>query len=155
MAPRFEFAPKGPLNLSKILNSGAFALAALCLPASAAAQSYDPAQTETQVAAAFTLPLGHSTERSRTAPRLELVTRTRLPDSGLEIAYRDSDRRWQERRMGLTLDGRQSLMLNGREMRAPDRQHGVSTGVLTAGGVVLALGIGTLIVYDMIDDASE
>lgn len=134
-------------------------LLALTLAQTAQAQSqpvhWAETRSEAQAQVAFTLPLGHARSTARTAPRVELMLRQSTPSSEFAIIDRAEQQRWHERRIGLTLNESPRLMLNGRELQTMERKQGVSDVVLIAGGVVLTLGIGTLIVYDAIDDASE
>lgn len=125
------------------------AVAATCLANApqVAAQSINPAfdahQSETRVSAAITIPLGHSRDTRTTAPRFELITRTRAPDDILAIVARDEERRWQERRIGFTLDGSDELMLNGRPMAHAHKSANLDTTetILVVVGGVLVVGI--------------
>ncbi len=135
------------------------AVAAMAFLASgAAAQSINPAldrnQSETQVVGAVTVPLGQSTDRQLTAPRFEIISRSRTNGSDA-IVERNEEPRWQERRIGPTLDGRETLMINGQPLASEDRGDGISTlGAVGIGfGVILALSIAVVAdADDAIDD---
>ncbi len=116
----------------------------------ASAQSHNPAlnpaEGETRIMAAITLPLGHSRDNASTAPRVELISRSRTPDGILPIVARDEERRWQERRIGFTLDGSDQLMINGRAMQWEDSEH--RDGISTLG--VVGIGVGVLLAVSVI-----
>ncbi len=108
-------------------------------------------RTEGIVGASFTLPLGGG--RKTEAPRLEL----RLARDTINIdGSRQSDRmdRRFESRIGIALDGKQSLLLNGRPFERKQRNN-ISTEAGIAIGVVAVLVIGGLLVADAARDASE
>lgn len=109
-----------------------------------AAQSINPAlnghQNEARVSLALTMPLGHAADKRRTAPRVELIARSTRPDGILPIVARDEDRRWQERRIGFTLDGSDTFTINGAPLTKTEHRDGIST----VGWV--AIGLGTLVV---------
>ena len=136
------------------------AVMALAMPAHA--QSINPAldqqRVETQVSAAITIPLGASSDSRRTAPRFEIIARTSSPETVLPIIARDEANRWQERRIGFTLDGSDSLMINGRPVEMQTDAANLNTGetILVVGGViVLALAIAFAASIDDIAEASE
>lgn len=136
------------------------AVMALAMPAHA--QSINPAldqqRVETQVSAAITIPLGASSDSRRTAPRFEIIARTSSPETVLPIIARDEANRWQERRIGFTLDGSDSLMINGRPVEMQTDTANLNTGetILVVGGViVLALAIAFAASIDDIAEASE
>ncbi|MGH6649576.1 MAG: hypothetical protein ACREB7_00450 [Sphingopyxis sp.] len=108
-------------------------------------------RTEGVVGIGFTLPLGGG--RQKEAPRLEL----RLSRDTINIdGSRQSDReaRRFESRIGIALDGDQSLLVNGRPIERRERNN-LSTEVGIAIGVVAVLVIGGLLVADAARDASE
>jgi len=108
-------------------------------------------RSEGIVGVGFTLPLGGG--RHKEAPRLEL----RLARDTINIdGSRQSDRdvRRFESRIGIALDGEQSLLLNGRPLERKQRNN-LSTEVGIAIGVVAVLVIGGLLVADAARDASE
>jgi hypothetical protein len=110
-----------------------------------------PGRTEGVVGIGFTLPLGGG--RQAEAPRLEL----RLSRDTINIdGSRQSDReaRRFESRIGIALDGDQSLLVNGRPIERRERNN-LSTEVGIAIGVVAVLVIGGLLVADAARDASE
>ena len=142
--------------------NGLLALGALSLHAQATAQSINPAldphQGETRVSAAITIPLGHASDRTRSAPRLEIVSRTRAPGSTLPIVARDDERRWRERRIGFTLDGNEQLMLNGKPLALAEDQQNLDTTetiLVVVGGVVLAGGIAFALWVDALTDDDD
>lgn len=109
----------------------------------ASAQSINPAldaqEREVQVTAAFTVPLGTSMDRRETAPRFEIIARNRAPSSDIIVVAQNDDQRWRERRIGVTLDGRYALMMDGQPTQ-PDSDHAhlnTLETVLVAGGVLL------------------
>jgi len=108
--------------------------------------SLDPNDGDTRIVAAITVPLGQSRDRARTAPRVELIARSRAPNAILPVVARDEERRWNERRIGFTLDGSEQLMINGRPMMMEQDGDGISTlGAIGIGvGVLLAATIITL-----------
>lgn len=136
--------------------SGILALT-LCAPL--AAQSINPAldrgQRESQIVGAITVPLGQSNDARRVAPRFEIISRSRASDSIATVITRDNELRWQEHRVGFTIDGSDALMLNGRPLDAGERRDNIST--LGA----IAIGVGALLVAsafylgDKIDDISS
>jgi hypothetical protein len=99
----------------------------------------------------FTLPLGGG--RQAEAPRLEL----RLARDTINMdGSRQSDHAGQrfESRIGIALDGEQSLMVNGRPLERKQRNN-FSTEAGIAIGVVAVLVIGGLLLADAARDASE
>ena len=128
-------------------------LAALSLTSGLAAQSINPAldqhQSETRIVGAITIPLGQSTDRRRTAPRVEIIARSRTADGILPTIVRVEEQRWQERRIGFTLDGSETLMVNGQPAYGPDEGANLDTGetiLVGLGAIVLvgAISIGIL-----------
>ena len=108
-------------------------------------------RVEDVVGVGFTLPLGGG--RHKEAPRLEL----RLARDTINIdGSRQSDRevRRFESRIGIALDGDQSLLVNGRSLERKERNN-LSTEVGIAIGVVALLVVGGLLVADAARDASE
>lgn len=108
-------------------------------------------RTEGIVGIGFTLPLGGG--RQAEAPRLEL----RLARDTINMdGSRQSDRMGQrfESRIGIALDGQQSLLVNGRPFERKQRNN-FSTEAGIAIGVVAVLVIGGLLVADAARDASE
>ena len=134
-------------------------LCAVALSSSAAAQSINPAldrqQGETQIVGAITVPLGSSPDERRTAPRFEIITRTD-GSAASPLLARDNERQWQERRIGVTLDGSSTLMLNGQPLSRDGDKANLDTGevALIIGGVLLAAGIYTVIALDRIASGS-
>ncbi|MDJ0978233.1 MAG: hypothetical protein QNI87_06835 [Erythrobacter sp.] len=130
----------------------ALSLIGLGLSPPAAAQSFDAFDRETRVSAAITIPLGESKDRRQTAPRFEIIARHRAPSQDLRLVARQDELRWQERRIGITLDGSETLMLNGRAVEGLDDQSNldtVETVLVVSGGVLVA----SLIVFAIaIDD---
>ncbi len=120
----------------------------------------NPAEGETRIVAAITVPLGHSHGNTSTAPRVELISRSRVPDGILPVVIRDEERRWQERRIGFTLDGSDQVMINGRaiQLGGSEDRDGISTlGAVGIGlGVVLAVSIVTFADgVDAIEDLTD
>lgn len=145
------------MKVGKTVAAGMAILALFTAPLHA--QSYNPIldqqRGDTQVSAAITIPLGQSNDARRTAPRFEIITRSTRPDSILPIVARDDQRRWDERRIGITLDGSDALMLNGEPLPEPEHGDGVSTfgGIgIGVGVLVLAAGITALVWIDRADE---
>jgi hypothetical protein len=108
-------------------------------------------RTEGIVGIGFTLPLGGG--RQAEAPRLELrLARDTINMDGSRQSDREARR--FESRIGIALDGEQSLLLNGRPIETRQRSH-FSTEAGIAIGVVAVLVIGGLLVADAARDASE
>lgn len=105
--------------------------------------------------AAVTIPLGHSRDDSLTAPRFELITRTRAPSSVLAVVARDEDRRWQERRIGFTLDGSDQFMINGRPLPVNDQRDGISTLGAVGIGVGVLLVVSAIVLVDELGNQSD
>ena len=128
--------------------------AALTMPAlgqSAGFRDQGLGRAEGIVGVGFTLPLGGG--RKAEPPRLELrMARDTINMDG----SRQSDRatRRFESRIGIALDGKQSLLLNGRALERKPRNN-ISTEAGIAIGVVAVLVIGGLLVADAARDASE
>lgn len=115
--------------------------------------SLNPGQGETRVVAAITIPLGHSRDRANTAPRVELISRSQTPDGVLPVVARDQQRRWQERRIGFTLDGTDQVMINGRAMQWDDTEN--RDGISTLGAVGIGLGLLTALTIAVVADADD
>lgn len=108
-------------------------------------------RTEGIVGIGFTLPLGGG--RQAAAPRLELrLSRDTINFDGSRRSDREARR--FESRIGLSLDGEQRLLLNGRPIERQQRNN-LSTEAGIAIGVVAVLVIGGLLVADAARDASE
>ena len=126
--------------------TASLATAILSGASGASAQSLNPAlnpvEGETRIMAAITVPLGGSRDTARTAPRVEIISRNRTPDGILPLVARDEERRWQERRIGFTLDGSDQLMINGRRAIAADDEN--RDGISTLG--VIGIGVGALLI---------
>lgn len=142
------------------------ALVAATFASGASAQSInpalDPSQGDTRVLAAVTLPLGHASDRTATAPRFEIISRSRTSDGVLAVVARDEERRWQERRIGFTLDGSDQLMINGRAVRFAYEGSESGDGISTLGAIGIGVGIlliGTIFVIsdgvDALQDISD
>ena len=106
-----------------VFTSAMAGMAAVLFASGATAQSINPAldrqQAETQIVGAITIPLGDSSDQRRTAPRFEIISRSRTADGNSPVIARDNDRRWQERRVGFTLDGSDTVMINGKPAYGP------------------------------------
>ncbi len=145
--------------MPNIVTRAALLTIAGMMPATGLAQSINPAldraQGETQVAAAITIPLGHSADRTQTAPRVELITRSRTASDELDFTFRNDQTQWQERRLGFTLDGSDRFMINGQPLAAPDTKNNLNTGetFLVIGGVILVGAvIGAAAWYDAVNN---
>ncbi|WP_108789958.1 hypothetical protein [Erythrobacter sp. Alg231-14] len=115
--------------------------------------SLNPGESETRILAAITVPLGHARDRASTAPRVELISRSRATDGVLPVVARDEQRRWQERRIGFTLDGSDQLMINGRAMQWDDGEN--RDGISTLGAVGIGLGLLTALSIAVITDSKD
>lgn len=62
-----------------------------------------------------------------------------------------------DRRLGLSLAGRplRATKASLQDEAKDDDEGGISTGLLIAGGVLVALGVGTLLFVDAMNDSSE
>ena len=135
--------------------------AALSLPAPALAQMLDsggrPAGFERRVSAGVTIPLGASRSASGT-PRLELRATGERFDPALDrrdraVARLDTPRR--ESRIGLTLESRPQLIVDGRALPPDQDKLGLSTLGWVAIGVVTVAVVGGLLFIDALNDASD
>ncbi|KTE32605.1 hypothetical protein ATE62_17970 [Sphingopyxis sp. HIX] len=128
--------------------------AALTTPAlgqSAGFRDQGLGRAEGIVGVGFTLPLGGG--RKAEPPRLELrMARDTINMDGSRQSDRETRR--FESRVGIALDGEQSLLLNGRALERKQRNN-LSTEAGIAIGVVAVLVIGGLLVADAARDASE
>ncbi|MEP3422330.1 MAG: hypothetical protein ABJN35_11390 [Erythrobacter sp.] len=115
--------------------------------------SLNPGESETRILAAITVPLGHSRVRANTAPRVELISRSQTPDGVLPVVARDEQRRWQERRIGFTLDGSDQVMINGRAMQWEDGEN--RDGISTLGAVGIGLGVLTALTIVVVADTTD
>lgn len=127
-----------------------------------AAQSINPAldrqKSESRISAAVTVPLGASRDSRQTAPRVEIIARSRAPEAAFAMIARDNDRDWQERRVGFTLQSRPSVMINGRSLSSAEQADGITTGgaIAIGLGALLALSTATLIDgVDAIEDLTD
>lgn len=144
------------MKLAAVWLSG---LASIALSSGAAAQSINPSldrqQGETQVVGAITVPLGASSDARRTAPRFEIIARSDSGGTTSPVVVRDHERDWQERRIGFTLDGSETLMLNGRPAAVGETRDGVSTFGAIAIGVGVLLVISAFTLADAVDDLND
>jgi len=144
------------MKLAAVWLSG---LVCIALSSGAAAQSINPAlgrqQSETQVVGAITVPLGASSDTRRTAPRFEIIARSDTGGTASPVIERDQERDWQERRIGFTLDGSETLMLNGRPAAIGETRDGVSTVGAIAIGVGVLLAVSVFALADAVDDLND
>lgn len=110
-----------------------------------------PAHGEGRVTVGLVLPFGG--RKAQRAPQVELrLARDVIRWDGQRESTMGGPIR--ESRIGLTLDGTERLMINGREQRVEDRQ-----GVSTLGGVAIGVGVavvvGGLLMLDALRDSSE
>lgn len=138
------------------------AAAALALPTGAVAQAFDPSGrplgVDRRAGVSVTLPLGGPAGAVRN-PQLEL--RAVADHRGLLAADPRDGRGWlprsqpREARIGLTLAETPRLTIGGRELPQAERRLGVSTLGWVAIGVGATLVVGTLLLADALEDASE
>jgi hypothetical protein len=108
-------------------------------------------RAESRVMVGLVLPLGG--QGSERAPQVELrMARGIVGANGQRLlGYDDSP---FVSRIGLSLDGQDLFLVNGRLVQQDDRQ-----GVSTLGGVAIGVGVllvaGSLLVLDRVRDASE
>jgi hypothetical protein len=137
------------------------AAAAMSLPAAAAAQMVDPAGhplgADRRVSVGLSIPLGGGAESSG-KPQLEL--RAVADHRSAQASDRESIG-WlprtqpRETRIGVTLTEQPRLTIAGRELPEAENKLGISTIAWVAIGVAAAAVVGSLLLVDAINDASE
>lgn len=140
----------------------ALAAAALALPAGALAQAFDPSGrplgVDRRAGVSVTLPLGGPAGSVRN-PQLEL--RAVADHRGSPAVDTRDGRGWlpksqpREARIGLTLAEKPRLTIGGREVPQAESKIGVSTLGWVAIGLGATLVVGTLVLADALEDASE
>ena len=128
----------------------------MSLATGAVAQSINPSldrvQSEAQIVGAITIPLGTSTDQRRTAPRFEIISRSLQTDGISSLPIRERENQWQERRIGLTLDGSETLTINGEPLAANEQRDGINTVEGIAIGVGVLLVLGTIAIVDLTNE---
>lgn len=138
------------------------AVAAVSLPVAPMAQVFDPSGrpfgADRRVTLGVTLPLGGSTA---IAGRPQLELRAVADHQAPQAADLRDGTGWlpraqpREARIGLTLTERPRLTVAGRELPEAEQRHGISTLGWVAIGVGATLVVGSLLLVDAINDASE
>ena len=124
------------------------------LPKAAQAQSsnFNPASEFNRTAAPqgaearvkFSIPLGRSTNRAKTKPRLDFVVRNYATSSSQVSDWMTADRdRYTEARLGFTLEKKPKLMLNNQILHFTPQHE--QTNIGTAGKIGLGVGAVALV----------
>ena len=107
----------------------------------------------------FTIPLGNSSQKSKTAPRLNLGVRNYAQASSASTDWMRVDRQdYRDVSLGLTLEERPKLMMNEQVLWRPeDEQANIGTaGKIGLGvGAVVLVGVAVLAVVVATADFSE
>ena len=133
------------------------------LPSLAQAQSsefdraFAPQAAEARLS--FTIPLGNSSQKSKTAPRLNLGVRNYAQASSASTDWMRVDRQdYRDVSLGFTLEERPKLMMNEQVLWRPeDEQANIGTaGKIGLGvGAVILVGVAVLAVVVATADFSE
>lgn len=133
------------------------------LPSLAQAQSsefdraFAPQAAEARLS--FTIPLGNSSQKSKTAPRLNLGVRNYAQASSASTDWMRVDRQdYRDVSLGFTLEERPKLMMNEQVLWRPeDEQANIGTaGKIGLGvGAVVLVGVAVLAVVVATADFSE
>ena len=107
----------------------------------------------------FTIPLGNSSQKSKTAPRLNLGVRNYAQASSASTDWMRVDRQdYRDVSLGFTLEERPKLMMNEQVLWRPeDEQANIGTaGKIGLGvGAVVLVGVAVLAVVVATADFSE
>ena len=144
-----------------ILSLCALQLTAFPLTAQAQSSEFDRAfaRQGAEARVSFTIPLGHSSEKSKTAPRLNLGVRNYAQASSASTDWMRSDRQdYRDVSLGFTLEATPKLMMNEQVLWRPeDEQANIGTaGKIGLGvGAVILVGVAVLAVVVATADFSE
>ena len=144
-----------------ILSLCALQLTAFPLTAQAQSSEFDRAfaRQGAEARVSFTIPLGHSSEKSKTAPRLNLGVRNYAQASSASTDWMRSDRQdYRDMSLGFTLEAMPKLMMNEQVLWRPeDEQANIGTaGKIGLGvGAVVLVGVAVLAVVVATADFSE
>ena len=144
-----------------ILSLCALQLTAFPLTAQAQSSEFDRAfaRQGAEARVSFTIPLGHSSEKSKTAPRLNLGVRNYAQASSASTDWMRVDRQdYRDVSLGFTLEERPKLMMNEQVLWRPeDEQANIGTaGKIGLGvGAVVLVGVAVLAVVVATADFSE
>ena len=144
-----------------ILSLCALQLTAFPLTAQAQSSEFDRAfaRQGAEARVSFTIPLGNSSQKSKTAPRLNLGVRNYAQASSASTDWMRVDRQdYRDVSLGLTLEERPKLMMNEQVLWRPeDEQANIGTaGKIGLGvGAVVLVGVAVLAVVVATADFSE
>ena len=136
-------------------------LTAFPLTAQAQASEFDRAfaRQGAEARVSFTIPLGHSSEKSKTAPRLNLGVRNYAQASSASTDWMRVDRQdYRDVSLGFTLEETPKLMMNDQVLLLPDNQQ---ANIGTAGkiglgvGAVVLVGVAVVVVIFATTDFAE
>ena len=144
-----------------ILSLCALQLTAFPLTAQAQSSEFDRAfaRQGAEARVSFTIPLGHSSEKSKTAPRLNLGVRNYAQASSASTDWMRVDRQdYRDVSLGFTLEETPKLMMNDQVLLLPDNQQ---ANIGTAGkiglgvGAVVLVGVAVVVVIFATTDFAE
>ena len=144
-----------------ILSLCALQLTAFPLTAQAQSSEFDRAfaRQGAEARVNFTIPLGHSSKKSKTAPRLNLGVRNYAQASSASTDWMRVDRQdYRDVSLGFTLEATPKLMMNEQVLWRPeDEQANIGTaGKIGLGvGAVVLVGVAVLAVVVATADFSE
>ena len=144
-----------------ILSLCALQLTAFPLTAQAQSSEFDRAfaRQGAEARVSFTIPLGNSSQKSKTAPRLNLGVRNYAQASSASTDWMRVDRQdYRDVSLGFTLEERPKLMMNEQVLWRPeDEQANIGTaGKIGLGvGAVVLVGVAVLAVVVATADFSE
>ena len=144
-----------------ILSLCALQLTAFPLTAQAQSSEFDRAfaRQGAEARVSFTIPLGNSSQKSKTAPRLNLGVRNYAQASSASTDWMRSDRQdYRDVSLGFTLEATPKLMMNEQVLWRPeDEQANIGTaGKIGLGvGAVILVGVAVLAVVVATADFSE
>ena len=144
-----------------ILSLCALQLTAFPLTAQAQSSEFDRAFARhgAEARVSFTIPLGNSSQKSKTAPRLNLGVRNYAQASSASTDWMRVDRQdYRDVSLGFTLEETPKLMMNDQVLLLPDNQQ---ANIGTAGkiglgvGAVVLVGVAVVVVIFATTDFAE
>ena len=144
-----------------ILSLCALQLTAFPLTAQAQSSEFDRAfaRQGAEARVSFTIPLGNSSQKSKTAPRLNLGVRNYAQASSASTDWMRVDRQdYRDVSLGFTLEETPKLMMNDQVLLLPDNQQ---ANIGTAGkiglgvGAVVLVGVAVVVVIFATTDFAE